>query len=421
MSLRTTAIVTLLVLFGAFDVAAENWPQWRGPKATGASGETGLPTSWSEGENVSWKLELPALSGSTPIIWGRHLFLNVGQGEELFLWAIDSGTGEILWRRRLGDRNHMMRKQNMSSPSPVTDGESVWVVTGTGLVKSFDFSGEELWTRNLPEEYGPIGIQWGYASSPLLMGDALIVQVIHGMKTDDPSYVLSLDAATGKNRWRVERPSDAVMESPDAYTTPAVVETGEGQQIVISGADYVTGHDPATGREIWRGGGLNPRGNANYRVVASPVVAGGLIFVPSRVNPLLTYRPGGEGDITSTHLAWSLDKGPDVPTPATDGRYLYILRDRGTLSNYDTQTGEAVWAEQRVAPGTYSASPVLADGKVYVTNEEGVTTVVKAGAEFEILAENELDGYTLSSIAVSEGRIFFRTDKYLYCLINRAL
>ncbi|HUF84672.1 MAG TPA: PQQ-binding-like beta-propeller repeat protein [Acidimicrobiia bacterium] len=401
---------------GAF---ADNWPHWRGPAATGASSETGLPVRWSETENVAWKLAMPARSGSTPIIWERHVFLNVGDGDELWLWAVDRDRGQVLWKKRLGAENVVTRKQNMSSPSPVTDGKRVWVLTGTGVVKAFDFDGNELWDRDLVADHGKFGLNWGYASSPLLAGDALVVQVLHGMKTDDPSYLIALDAATGSTRWRVERPTDAKMESPDAYTTPALLTTPSGTQIVVSGGNYVTGHDPKTGDELWRGGGLNPSDAPMYRVVASPLVSGDLVYVASRVSPFLVFRAGGSGDITATHVAWSLERGPDVPTPATDGEHLYVLRDQGTLSCYQAKTGEPVWADQRVATGTYSASPVIADGKVYVTSEEGVTTVVRAGPEFEILAENKLDGYTLSSLAVSGGRLFLRTDTYLYSLASK--
>jgi outer membrane protein assembly factor BamB len=420
-SARAVAIVAFLAAAGSVAsaprAAADNWPQWRGPAATGASAETGLPARWSETENVAWKLAMPARSGSTPIVWERHVFLSVGEGDELWLWAVDRDTGDVLWKRRLGAENVMTRKQNMSSPSPVTDGERVWVLTGTGVVKAFDFAGNELWGRDLVADHGKFGLNWGYASSPLLAGDVVVVQVLHGMKTDDPSYLIALDGATGATRWRVERPTDARMESPDAYTTPALLAAAAGTQIVISGGNYVTGHDPKTGRELWRGGGLNPSDAPMYRVVASPVVVGDLVYVPSRVTPLLVYRAGGEGDVTASHLAWSLERGPDVPTPAIDGDHLYVLRDQGTLSCYRATTGEPVWVDQRVAAGTYSASPVHADGKVYVTNEEGVTTVVRgSGAPFEVLAENRLDGYTLSSLAVSGGRIFLRTETHLYCI-----
>ncbi|MEE2777071.1 MAG: PQQ-binding-like beta-propeller repeat protein [Acidobacteriota bacterium] len=408
------ALIGLALSVGV--AGAENWPQWRGPEATGISHETGLPARWSETQNIDWKIDMPAVSGSTPIIWGDVIFLNVGQEEEIFLWALRKSSGETLWQRRLGDRNRVTRKQNMSTPSPVTDGERVWVLTGTGVLGAFDFDGAELWRQDIQDLFGRFGINHGYASSPLLYDGSVIVQVLHGMKTDDPSYVVSFEAETGGLDWRVERPTDARMEAPDSYTTPAVVETARGPQIVISGGNYVTGHDPATGREVWRGGGLNPKDNPMYRVVASPVIIGELAVVPTRVDPMIVYRAGGEGDVTDTHAVWKLDRGPDVPTPATDGETLYVLRDRGTLAAYDVATGETIYAEQRVAPGTYSASPLLADGKIYVTNEEGVTTVVKAGPEFLVLAQNELDGYTLSSIAVSEGKLYFRTDRHLYAI-----
>jgi outer membrane protein assembly factor BamB len=419
-SIRAVVGVELLaiLLMASSVVSADNWPHWRGPAATGASEETGLPVRWSETENVAWKLAMPARSGSTPIVWERHVFLSVGDGDELWLWAVDRDAGTVLWKKKLGAENVVTRKQNMSSPSPVTDGRRVWVLTGTGVVKAFDFAGNEQWTRDLVADHGKFGLNWGYASSPLLIDDLLVVQVLHGMKTDDPSYLIALDGPTGATRWRVERPTDAKMESPDAYTTPARLDTEAGTQIVVSGGNYVTGHDPKTGKELWRGGGLNPSDAPMYRVVASPVVAGNLIFVSSRVTPFLVYRAGGSGDVTESHVAWSLERGPDVPTPATDGEHLYVLRDQGTFSCYEAKTGRPVWVDQRVGTGTYSASPVIADGKVYLTNEEGVTTVVRAGPKFEVLAENRLDGYTLSSIAVSGGRLFLRTETFLYSLAN---
>ena len=224
-----------------------------------------------------------------------------------------------------------MMKQQMSSPSPVTDGRSVWVMTGTGVLKAFDFEGKELWSRNIQQEYGRFGLQWGYASSPLLHEDALYVQVLHGMHTDDPSYLLRIDKATGKTVWRVNRPTNARFESPDAYTTPALLRYGGATEIVITGGDVVTGHDPATGKEVWRADGLNPRNDGSYRVVASPVVHGDMIFAPSRERPLLALKPGGKGDVTSTHVLWSFNNGPDVPTPVSDGTYLYSINDRGIM------------------------------------------------------------------------------------------
>src|SRR6185503_15042906 len=183
--------------------------------------------------------------------------------------------------------NHTERKQNMSTPSPVTDGQHVWIMTGTGILKAFDFAGGELWTRDIQKDYGRFGLNWGYASSPLLHQDSLYVQVLHGMKTDDPSYLLRIEKATGKTLWRVERPTRAIRESPDAYTTPALLRYGTSEEIVLTGGDVVTGHDLATGKELWRANGLNPYNDASYRIVASPVVFNGIVYAPSRERPLL--------------------------------------------------------------------------------------------------------------------------------------
>ena len=416
-SLPILAVMLALSLPSA--ARAENWPQWRGPHLNGTSRETGLAVKWTAQENIAWKLPLPELSGATPIVWNDHVFLNVAEAGNLYLWAVDRNKGTVLWKKPLGGGDHKMRKQNMSSPSPVTDGRHVWVMTGTGVLKAFAFDGREVWTRDIPKDYGAFGLNWGYASSPLLHEDALYVQVLHGMKTDDPSYVLRIDKATGKTVWKVERPTDAQRESPDAYTTPALLRVGDKVEIVISGGDVVTGHEPATGKELWRMKGLNPGNNPFHRIVASPVAAGDVVYTPSRERPLLAVRAGGRGDVTDTHRAWAFDSGPDVPTPVTDGRYFYVVNDKGIVYCLDAKSGETIYGPQRIRPGTYSASPVLADGKIYVTNEEGITTVFSAGPKFEVLAENAFDEFVLSSPAVSDGQIFIRTSGHLYAIGQR--
>jgi outer membrane protein assembly factor BamB len=414
--LAGVCLVSLVALTSAF---ADNWPQWRGPFLNGTSAEKNLPLKWGPEENVTWKLAMPSWTGATPIIFGDRVFLNVADGDNLFLWCVDRSKGEALWKKLLGGGNTKMRKQNMSSPSPVTDGRNVWVMTGTGVLKAFDFSGNELWARDVQKDYGHFGLNWGYASSPLLHEEFLYVQVLHGMKTDDPSYVMRIDKKTGKTTWKVERPTQAIRESPDSYTTPALLKYGKTIEVVVTGGDCVTGHDPATGKELWRVNGLNPDNNPNYRIVASPVVYEGIIYAPTRVKPLLAIKSGGRGDITATHKLWAFGNGPDVPTPVTDGKYFYVLDDRGVMWCLDAKTGQAIWGPQRVKPGTYSSSPVLADGKIYVTSEDGLTTVVKAGPTFEVLAENNLNDYTLSSPAISDGQFFMRTAQYLYCIGKR--
>jgi outer membrane protein assembly factor BamB len=304
----------------------------------------------------------------------------------------------------------------------VTDGKHVWSMTGNGVLTAFDMDGKEIWKRKLQDDYGNFGLNWGYGSSPLLFDSKLIVEVLHGNNTDDPSYLVAIDGATGKNVWRIERPTDAVRESPDAYTTPMVLRVGGQTQIVVLGGDYVTGHDPATGEEIWRGGGLNPSKQGNYRTIASPLIEGGLIYVsaPQKRMPVLAFRAGGKGDITETHLAWRWDEpgAPDVPTPVCDGTLLYLIGDRGTATCLDAKTGARVWGPERLNIGAdISSSPLLADGKIYVTGENGTTAVIAARPEFKSLATNPLDGsFTLSSIAVSGQQLFLRTSTHLYCI-----
>jgi outer membrane protein assembly factor BamB len=385
----------------------------------GISAEKNLPVRWSQTENVVWKLALPAWSGSTPIVWGDRIFLSVAEGSQLSLWCVDRVRGVVRWKQPLGSGNVRMQKQNMSSPSPVTDGQHVWAMTGTGVLKAFDFEGKEQWARDIQADYGAFGLQWGYGSSPLLYGDSLYVQVLHGMRTNDPSYVLRISKANGRTIWRVERPTKARFESPDSYTTPALLRYCNNTEIVITGGDVVTGHDPSNGKELWRADGLNPSNNGSYRIVASPVVHGEMIVAPSRERPMLALKVGGRGDVTSTHVLWSFNNGPDVPTPVTDGTYVYAINDRGIMWCLDAKTGKEIYGRQRLRPATYSGSAVLADGKIYITDEDGVTSVVQAGPTFAKLAENDLGEYTLSSPAISDGQIFIRTESFLYAIGKR--
>ncbi len=458
------------LLAAATSDAGENWPQWRGPTGDGRSDSTNLPTEWNLDKNLVWKAELPSWSGGTPVIWGERIFITsptkaepaaeererepaakaqppgkgfgkrgfggkgfggkgFGQrrdpgGQTLMLLCLSKKEGSLLWQRELDTGNRVYNKQNSSSPSPVTDGKHVWSMTGNGVLTAFDMEGQELWKRKLQDDYGHFGLNWGYGSSPLLFDGKLIVEVLHGNNTDDPSYLVAIDGATGQNVWRIERPTDAPRESPDAYTTPALLMAGGQAQIVVSGGDYVTGHDPNTGQELWRAAGLNPQKAGNYRIVASPVVSGDLIFAPTRNRPLLALKAGGAGDITQSHTAWKWEQtgGPDVPTPVSDGTLFYMVADNGLLTCLEAKTGKLVYGPQRLNVGaTISASPLLADGKLYITGENGTTVVIAAGPEFQPLASNPLDGsFTLSSIAVSGSQLFLRTSTHLYCIGDSA-
>ena len=436
MAMRLLCGITLLGLLAAgLAGAEENWPQWRGPDGTGFVHGTGFPTTWSDTEHIAWKVALPSWSGATPAIWGDRIFVTSPSkvdpsaagtpegrpgGPKLLLLCLSKKDGKTLWEQELDAGNMSNSKQNASSPSPVTDGAHVWAVTGTGAVVALTMDGKAEWKHSLQAEYSPFGLNFGYASSPLLLDGKLIVEVLHGLKTKAPSYVVAFDAASGNVLWHVERPTDAVLESRDAYTTPVALRYNGKTQFVIVGGDCVTGHDPETGKEIWRAGGLNPRNTTKNRIIVSPVAADGLVFANSSRNPLIAIRAGGEGDITASGLAWRVDDldGPDVPTPAYDGTYLYVVNDRGVVSCLEAKTGKVVWGPERTAVGVVSTSPIVADGKLYVTNESGITTVLAAGPAFKVLATNTLkcEGKVLSSFAVSGKQLFLRTATDLYCI-----
>jgi outer membrane protein assembly factor BamB len=395
----------------------------------------GLPTTWSETENVKWKVKLPSWSGATPIIWGDRVFVTSAssgneaknvkamggqrkpEGVDLLLLCLSKADGKELWRTSIPGANYQIGKQNMSSPSPVTDGKHVWWLTGTGHLTALTLDGKQVWQEDLQKKYGKFGLNWGYGASPLLHDGLVIVNVMHGMNTDDPCYLVAFDGATGKVAWRVERPTEAVGESPDAYTTVYPMKVGERTELILIAGDIFTGHDPKTGAELWRAGGLNPTKNQWFRAVASPGVAGDLVIGCIKKAKTVAVRVGGKGDVTSTHTAWTSDAVYDVPTPVFDGTHLYIVQDDGFMHCLNPKTGEAFYKKERLPKATYSASPLLADGKVYVTSERGRTTVLQAGPEFKILAENQLDDdYTLSSIAVSGQDLFIRTSSALYRL-----
>ena len=416
--------LTCLMVFGAaaitFAKDTSDWQQWRGPEQDGSSTETGLPTEFSSEKNLVWRTPMAGRSGSTPIVVGDRLFVtSATEDKELELWALNASSGKLLWKHTLGDGDYFRMKHNMSSPSAVSDGQTVWAMTGTGVVSALTLEGKELWKRNLQTEIGPFGLNHGYGASPLLHEGVLYVPVLHGMKTDDPSYVIALAGDSGKTLWHAERPTDALMESPDAYTTPVIWKHHGTAQLVITGGDYATGHDLATGKELWRVGGMNPgQGEDVPRGGVPRGVSGDMLFVPTRVKPFQALRA------TAVHKAlpsWcgQNERGPDVPTPTLHDGLLYVLEDKGILGVYEAETGKAVYERSRLATGTYSASPLAADGKLYALSEEGVMTVVRLGREFEVLATNELEGFALATPVVSKGRLFVRTADWLYCFAQQ--
>lgn len=420
--------------------AGENWPNWRGPSYTGATDAKNLPAAWSETQNIVWKTPMPGWSGATPVVWGKRIFvmspskdanadpskrgLDAGPGgPDVLLMCLSADDGKVLWQTVVDTGNVFQREQNMASPSPVTDGKHVWIQTGTGVVAALDMDGKMLWKKNLQTDYGKFGQMFGYASSPVLLDGKLIVQVLHGWTTDDPSYLVAYDPIKGDVIWRHERPTDALEESPDAYNTPVVLPWEGKNLLVCLGGDCVTAHDPATGEEIWRALGTNPKKLAHNRTIASAVAANGIVLAPTRVRPLIAVRAGGKGDVTATHVAWKYDlpQGPDVPTPACDDKYAYLVGDMGAVACVELATGKVLWGPEKVLhQDVVRSSPLLADGKVYVSNRKGETAVLAAGPEFKLLGVNQLDGaYVLSSIAAVDGKLFVRTDTNLYCIAEK--
>ncbi len=435
--------LVLLSVVSLSDAPADmHWPQWRGPDHNGVSQARDLATEWSEEKNIAWKVPLPSWGGSTPVVWGDRLFLttpsapiegdqdgsvvrkfprggrNQPGGPDILVMCFDVRNGRKIWQRKLCSNNTLYGKQNMGSPSPVTDGRHVWAMSGTGVVAQFDMDGKEVWRRDLQADYVKFGLYWGYASSPLLHEDRLFIQVLHGAVTDDPSYLLALEADTGKTIWKIDRLSDAPAEAPDAYTTPVVLNSDGKEFLIVTGADYVTAHHLETGAELWRIGGLNPNKARNYRIVASPIAMNGLVYAPTRVKPFLVLRGDGP-KADNDGIVWKYEgkAAPDVPSPVCDGKYIYLVSDRGVASCLDAGTGATIWGPERTAIGTVSASPILADGKLYITNESAVTTVLAAGGAFRTLATNRLDdGYTISSLCVINGKVFIRSSSHLYCI-----
>jgi outer membrane protein assembly factor BamB len=414
---------------------AENWPQWRGPAFNGTSPETGLPETWTK-ESAKWATPLPGPSGATPAVWGDSIFVSSPDAEKnLVLFCIDRKDGAVRWKKQIATGDINKGKGNMASPSPVTDGKTVWALYGTGDLAALDFQGNVLWQRHLGEEYGRFSINWIYGSSPLLYDGRLFVQVLQrnpappdypglaGGSPERESYLLALDPKTGKNIWKVARPSEAKLESQESYATPIPHIGADGKaQILIAGGNCLTGHDPATGKELWRGYGLNSKDGEWMRLVTSPVSAGGVaIAAGPKKEPLLAFRTDGQGDITTSGLAWKFDekKTPDVCTPVYyQGKLLVLDGDSKTLTCLDPKTGDKKWQGALDTRMVIRSSPVAADGKLYIIDENGTVFVCGTGDEFKVLATipmGDANG-TRASIAISNGQLFIRTTEKLYCI-----
>jgi outer membrane protein assembly factor BamB len=431
---QTVCRVRLVLVLALMAVAAraENWPQWRGPFFNGSTTEAGLPSQWSKTDNVAWAAALPGFSGATPAIWEDSVFVSSPDPQKnLVLICLERKTGQVRWQRVVAAGDREKGRNNMASPSPVTDGQSVFVLFGTGDMAAFDFSGKELWRRQLAGDYGRFAINWLYGSSPMLWQGRLYVEVIQSTPPDGvsqardgtacrDSYLLCLDPATGRNIWRYVRPTDAVSEAQEAYTTPIPWEGPAGAEILVAGGNYVTAHSPATGEELWRCGGLNARSERFWRVVPSPVAVEGMIIAcgPKR-DPVLGIRDGGKGLVTDTHLAWQFKEFPsDCVTPLAYRNQLYVLDgDRQMMTCLDPRTGRTKWQGNLGLREIFRSSPTGADGRIYCLGENGTAVVLEAGEEFKILSTISMgEAPVRSSIAVARGQLFIRTAEHLYCV-----
>jgi len=404
---------------------AENWPQWRGARLDGVSGESGIATEWGPEKNIAWRLPLPGPAGATPVVWEDRLFLTTVDQQELQLWCV-STAGKPLWKRTIGRGNKNVRgdEGNSCSPSPSTDGKHVWTFMGNGILACYDFDGNEVWKFDVQQRYGKLKIAFGMTSTPVLDGDRLYLQLIHGEGNPETreATVAALDKRTGKEIWAQPRPSDGIKECEHSYASPMLYRDGQREFLLTHGADYVVAHALKTGRELWRCGGLNPKGNYNptLRFVASPLAVPGLIVVPSAKNgPVVGIDPAAaHGDVTdSSAIRWVRDSNtPDVPSPLYHDGLVYLCRENGNLICLEAKTGEPVYDNQRTTRNRHRASPIFADGKIYLTARNGVVTVVRAGPKFEILAQNDLGEPISASPAVSNGTLYLRTFEALYAI-----
>ena len=407
---------------------ADNWPGWRGPTGNGLSTEQGLATEWSPTQNVAWKLALPGPAGASPIVWGERVFLtSVNDAGELLLIAIGT-DGQQLWQQVVANGNQKARgdEGNSASPSPVTDGQHVWSFMGDGSLGCYTVEGKEVWKFNVQDRYGKFSIQFGMSSTPVLDAGVLYLQLIHGegdAKTRE-ACVVALEGATGKQVWRVDRPSDAIAENEHSYASAMLYQDGDKKFLLTHGADFLIAHDLKDGHELWRCGGLNRRDDPSLgydrtlRFVASPVAVPGLIIAPSaKQHPVLCIKPDGKGDITnqaSQHF-WSWKKTPDVPTPVVVGDLAYLCMENGNLTVLEARTGKEVYS-QATHRQRHRASPVYADNKLYLTARDGKVNVIQAGRDFKVLAVNDLGEDQSSSPAISNGTIYMRTFGHLWAI-----
>jgi len=391
---------TLLLLFFLI-LPASDWPQFRGPTGQGTSDEHGLPLNWGETTNVRWKVPIPGKGWSSPVIQGDRIWLTTAteEGKSLRAISIDRNTGAILQNVevfRLKSAKLTNSKNSFASPTPIIDGDHVYIHFGAFGTACISQTGEILWKTRLEYDNG----QHGTGGSPVLYDDLLIISC----DGNDIQYVVALDKLTGKVRWKKSR------EGYQAYTTPLIVKLADGDQVISPGAFRAVSYDPRNGKELWQ-----VTYGEGFSNVPRPVYGDGLVFICTGFQQpsLLAVRIDGKGDVTKSKVAWKLDRGvPLTPSPLLVGNELYLVTDNGIATCIDAKTGKENWRAR--LGGNHSASPIYADGRIYFLSEEGESVVIAPGKELKHLATNQLDGRTLASMAVAGGSIFVRSETHLY-------
>jgi outer membrane protein assembly factor BamB len=386
---------------------AKYWPRWRGPSGQGLVPDGAYPDTWSDKDNVLWRVEVPGRGNSSPIIWKDRLFLTTSydQGKRRSLLCLSRSDGKQLWEAFAPDAKaeKVKDKNGWASGTPSTDGERVYAYFGNHGLLCVDFDGKQVWHQPL----APMDAYHGMSCSPLLYRDKVIIYQDH--RSQSGSFVVAYDKRSGKELWKTPRKEKV------GWGSPVAVRVGDRDEIIVSSEYRVYAYDPDSGKELWSCGG-------NFvEVTPTPVVGHGMIFCCSgRTGPTLAIRPDGQGDITKTHLAWKVPTGsPFIPSPLLHGDYLYMINDIiSVVRCFDARTGKMLYAERlgQVVKHGFSASPVMVNGKVFFTNDEGETFVLKAGPKFELLHVNQLHETTLASPALLDGRWYWRTQRHLYCI-----
>lgn len=426
MKLTTATFAPLLCLLSANPALSDNWGSWRGPTSNGISMEKGVPTEWSKEKNVAWRVELPGPAGATPVVWGDQIFLTTTKGKALNLMCFGV-DGKEQWSREVAKGNKDARgdEGNSASPSPITDGKHVWTFMGTGHLACFTVAGEPVWDADLQKLYGKFDIAFGMSATPVLHGERLFVQLIHGdgKAETQEAIVVALNAITGKELWKVDRVTGASRENEHGYASPILYDFGGRTLLITHGADYTIAYSLADGKEVWRLGGLNPQGKSYHptlRFVSSPAAAEGIVICPTAKNgPIFAITPDSEGDITdSDAILWVRDDNtPDVPSPLIHDGLVYLCRENGMLLVLEQKTGEQVYME-RTHSHRHRASPVFADGNLYLTARDGKITVAEAGREFKIVAQNDIGETMSASPVIADGTIYLRTFDALWAIRN---